>query len=64
MSHNYKSKFALDEKVIVDGCSSIIATVTGICFRDHLCELEISWWNSGSLCTAWVPERRLSYPSD
>jgi hypothetical protein len=55
----FQSRFGLGDRVIVDGCRSVVAVVVALTFRhlDH--EVQISWWNEGSLNHDWVSASRL-----
>jgi hypothetical protein len=56
----YKSEFALYDRVIIDGESSIVATVTGFAFYGSHADVQISYVHSGDIKTAWIVEKRLT----
>jgi hypothetical protein len=56
----YKSEFALYDRVIIDGESSIVATVVGFAFYGSHADVQISYVHSGDIKTAWIVEKRLT----
>jgi hypothetical protein len=56
----FQSKFAIGDKVHVDDDTSITCHVNGVLFRSADHEVEISWWNSGSLNSQFVHHGRLA----
>lgn len=55
----FLSKFELGDEVVVDNDKNYVVTVVGHVFRSNGSEVEISWFASGTLQTAWVPEWRI-----
>ncbi len=56
----YSSPFGLGVRVNIDGALDVVATVTAISWREALPQIEVSWFNNGSLMSAWVAPSRLS----
>jgi len=52
--------FKLSEKIIIDGCDSIVAIVTAVLYRTSGCTVEVSWMGDNRGNTAWIEEWRLS----
>lgn len=56
----FKSRFALYERVSIDSDASISATVTAIVFRSYREPLyEVSWISNGQNQVCWIEEPRL-----
>ena len=55
----YKSRFKYADRVNIDGDKSIIASVTGVMWRNGHHLVEIGWINGGSPTTIWIDEYRL-----
>jgi hypothetical protein len=56
-----KSKWAIGDRVQIDGCDSVVGTVTGFCFRlTRDPTIEISYFHNGDAKSAWVEEFRIS----
>jgi hypothetical protein len=55
----FKSEFALFDRVIIDGDSSITAVVIGFAFYGSHADVQISYVHSGDIKTAWINEQRL-----
>lgn len=60
MAAIFDSPFALEDRVLIDGCESIVAVVVAVCFRIENPQIEVSWWCNGALQHAWVSPWRLS----
>ena len=57
----FESKFALRDRVLIDGDDSLRGTVTGFRFHDVCGALiEVAWVHNGDHRTAWVEEWRVS----
>lgn len=52
--------FNLTEKVIIDGCDSIVAVVTAVMFETSGCTVRVSWTADGQVRREWVEEWRLT----
>jgi hypothetical protein len=57
----FSSKFALRDRVWIDGDDTINATVVGFAFYGQTTEVQISWVHAGAIQTAWVAEWRLTH---
>lgn len=57
---SFDSDFGLADRVLIDGCESIVAQVVAVCFRIENPQIEVSWWSNGALQSAWVSPWRLS----
>lgn len=58
---HFVSDWRLSQRVHIDGDTSIIATVTGFCFRlSRQPTVEVSYFHNGDSKSAWVEETRLS----
>lgn len=55
-----ESKFSLGDKVIIDGCETVVAIVTAITFRMTGCKLELSYFADRGLEEIWIDEWRLT----
>jgi hypothetical protein len=54
----FSTDFILGDRVNVD-CGDIIAVVVGFCFYARGTQVQVSWWNSGTLTEQWIDEARL-----
>ena len=59
MTH-FECKWQFNDRVVVDGDSSIKAVVTAIAFRVTGRMIEVSWFHNGECRFAWIEEYRLS----
>jgi hypothetical protein len=58
---NFESRWTIGDRVHIDDCSSITATVTAFCFRaTRAPTVEVSYFHNGEAKTAWPEEGRLS----
>lgn len=58
--NTFTSRFAIGDRVRIDGHSDMIAVVTGNLWRgDNWHEVEVSWINAGAMQTSWMPPWRL-----
>lgn len=55
----YHSDFSLGDKVTIDQCVSIVATVTSVMFGFDGHQAKVSWFNNGALIDSWVDVNRL-----
>lgn len=52
MPHSHTTKFTFGDKVLIDGCPSLIAVVTGIrFFQSGSCEYTLEYFNEGTPIT-------------
>lgn len=56
----YRSPVSLGDRVLIDGCDSIVATVTAILWRTENPQAEIAYFNNGAQVTAGVADWRLT----
>lgn len=56
----FTSKFSLGERVAIDGGRNVIAIVIGFCFYARSYQVQVSWWNSGTLVEQWIDDTRLT----
>lgn len=56
----FKAKFGLNDKVHIDGDTSITATVIGLAFYGHGPQLQCAWFANGGHVEIWAAEFRLS----
>ncbi|RAI42648.1 hypothetical protein [Rhodoplanes roseus] len=57
----FESRFALFQRVTIDGDVSIVGTVTALCFRGtRQTVAEVSWFHNGDAKTGWFEEERLA----
>ena len=56
----FSTKFALGEKVNIDGDTSIAAVITGICIYEYAPVYDLSWFNEGVAETEKFDEFRLT----
>lgn len=57
----YLAKFALRDRVTMDGCADLIGTITAATFRTgSSIEYEVSWMHNGDAKSAYVQEFRLT----
>lgn len=49
---------SLGNKVTIDG-GDIVATVISFCFHTRGTQVQVSWWNNGSLVEQWVEDWRI-----
>ena len=64
MSVTFTCRFALHSRVVIDGDDTIVAVVTQVCWGDYGANVQVSWFTSGYLQTAWVAEERLTQAPD
>ncbi len=55
----FASPFALGEALHLDG-GDIKVTVTGLMWQGTRMEIQVSWWNNGSVNSIWVAIDRLA----
>jgi hypothetical protein len=56
----FESRFHCGEKVIIDGDTSITASVLGFAFYPHQHLVLCGWIHNGASVEAWVGEFRLT----
>lgn len=56
---SYEAQFAIGERVIIDGDSSLVGTVTAAFFRGPAVLIEVSWVINGDAKSASIEEFRL-----
>ena len=54
----FESRFVFGDKVRIDA-GTVFGLVTGFCFYPHGVQVQVSWWNNGSLVEQWLGEWRL-----
>jgi hypothetical protein len=59
----FESPFDIRDRVIIDGCDRLIATVTAVLWRTHNPLIEVSWIDGPSR-TAWIEPWRLELAGD
>lgn len=52
------SKFKFGSAVSIDK-GAVIGCVIGFAFYSHGAQIQVSWWNSGTLIEQWVADWRL-----
>lgn len=57
---NFHAEFEFNDKVHIDGCGSVVATVIGFWFRYDGDQIQVSWFNSGTLIEQWIDKNRLA----
>lgn len=55
----YECKFALGDRVIIDGDERLTVIVTAVSFRKTGCKLEVSYFSDHGLQEVWIDEWRL-----
>jgi hypothetical protein len=55
---HFESPFGIGERVIVDGCEQLVASVTAVLWRNENPLIEISWID-GQARTAWIEPWRI-----
>lgn len=63
MPSTFSSRFALGDKVTIDGDASIRATVIGFAFYAHVEQVQCAWFANGSAQEAWINEFRIEAAS-
>lgn len=62
--HQFETKFAIGDKVNIDGDTSITAVVTGICIYAYSPVYDVSWFNDGVAETDKFDEFRINYAGE
>lgn len=57
--YEFKVKYAIGDKVTIDGDTEIKAVVVGICIYAYGCIYEVSWFTDGVVETEKFDEFRL-----
>lgn len=61
MSIHFLSRFAIRDRVYMDGCRSVAGVVTGFTFRDTRTPVvEVGWFVNGDAKSTWFEEWRLA----
>lgn len=60
----FETKFAIGDKVNIDGDTSIAAVVTGICIYAYSPVYDVSWFNDGVAETDKFDEFRLTFAGE
>lgn len=47
-------------KVNIDSSTVVIGTVVGFCAYPHGLQIQVSWWNSGTIVEQWFADWRIS----
>ena len=55
----FESRFKFGDAVAIDN-GVVTGRVVGFCFYSHGQQVQVSWWNSGSLVEQWLAEWRVS----
>lgn len=53
-------EFTLRQTVYIDNATDVRVTITAFSWRGSAIQAEVSWFNNGSLQTAWVDIDRLN----
>ena len=53
--------FSLGDRVIIDGCPSVVAVITSMTLRQNGWSADVAWWNNGDLREAFVTVDRLTF---
>ena len=56
---SFVSRFAFQDRVIIDGGRDLVGVVTGFNFRERSYMVAVSWIHNGTSCEAWIEEWRL-----
>ena len=60
--NQYESRFAIGDKVLINGDLTLVVTVQRLMFASHGHTVEVSWFNSaGDYKEHWVFEWQLSH---
>jgi len=55
-----RAKFICGNRVYIDNDTTILATVTQVCFESaETAKYEVSWFNNGTIVSIWLPEWRV-----
>ena len=61
VASHFKSEFDFGDRVLIDGCDSIKATVLAFNFRSTGSPLvDCAWFHNGEAKSAWIEEYRLT----
>lgn len=58
MNYSFTTAFTFGDAVSIDG-GSVTACVIGFSFYPHGQQVQVSWWNSGTLVEQWIADWRL-----
>ncbi|MGY3278175.1 hypothetical protein [Bradyrhizobium sp. S3.7.6] len=58
MKVTFTTSFMFGDKVKIDS-GDIVGIVTGFCFYPHGTQVQVSWWNSGTIVEQWIADWRL-----
>ena len=56
----FESRFFISQQVTIDDDTSVVGTVTGMCFKSHIGLVQVSWIHNGQLQEPYIEEWRLS----
>jgi len=54
------AEFGLHQKVYIDGCTDLIANVTGVTWKGEGILYEVSWIHCGDLKSVWLHKSRMT----
>lgn len=56
----FTCEWSIKQRVIINGCESIIGFITEVCFRGTGCIVKVSWFNEGAHREEWFYEWQLT----